>query len=421
MNFASWQGLAPAAAAAEFTRRLGRLPAAQRRAAVASVPGLEEVERRFAAAPPGQPLSGVPGLVKDLFDVQGEPTRAGSTFLPEVRPRPAAEDGAFARALRAAGLVLAGKTHMVEFAYGLTGENAHFGDCVRPGFPDRTSGGSSSGSAVAVAAGLVPFAAASDTGGSIRVPAAFCGIYGLRLSPHQAWIADAMPLAPSFDTAGWFTGTAEDMGIALQALVPAAAPTPRAGRGCYLAPPGLEPGIETACAVAAGRLAPPAEGRLKESLLADFADGARAYQVLGGVEAWRAHESWFPRFRDRYDPAVRLRLEQASRWSAGEVAAAQGVVERTRRRWNEYFADYDFLVLPATPFPALRPADFTQENRMRLLALTTPASIGGWPALALPVPLGDASGLTGGLQIVVANAGNPTLRLALREWASSWR
>ncbi len=218
MNFGEWQQLAPEAAAREVRRRADSLSAAQRRAVLAVLPREADLSAAFASAPLGTPLRGIPFLLKDLFDVVGMPTFAGSSFLPEVRPTPPV-DSRIVTNLRAAGAVLAGKTQTFEFAWGLTGENAHYGDCEHPRFPGRTSGGSSSGSAAAVAAGIVPFAIGTDTGGSVRVPAAFCGIYAYRGVPHNELIADAVPLAPSFDTAGWFTGNAADMRLALSALV----------------------------------------------------------------------------------------------------------------------------------------------------------------------------------------------------------
>ena len=132
-----------------------------------------------ALAPPDTraPLRGVPYFLKDLFDLAGTKTRAGARFLSEVRPLPA-QDAAIVQAFRRCGAACAGKTHLHEFAFGLTGENPHYGDCTHPRFPGRTTGGSSSGSAAAVAAGIVPLATGTDTGGSIRVPAAFNGIWG---------------------------------------------------------------------------------------------------------------------------------------------------------------------------------------------------------------------------------------------------
>ena len=136
----------------------------QRRAVIATLKDEEPLARAFAAAGRSGPLGGVPFFLKDMYPAAGEVMFAGSTFLPELFPPPA-QDGAFVAALRNAGAVCAGRTHMHEFAYGITGENPHYGDCEHPGFPGRTTGGSSSGSAAAVAAGIVPFAIGSDTGG----------------------------------------------------------------------------------------------------------------------------------------------------------------------------------------------------------------------------------------------------------------
>ena len=211
MTFADWQELTPAAAAHEVhARTRSRLSPAQQRAAIAQLPSESILAERFASARSDAPLARVPYFAKDLFDVAGVPTLAGSTFLPEARPT-RASDGAFVQAMHATGAVLAGKAHMHEFAYGITGENPHYGDVDRPGFPGRTTGGSSSGSAALVAAGVAPLALGSDTGGSVRVPAAFCGVFGFRLMPRDPWLSDAVALAPSYDTAGWFTANAADM------------------------------------------------------------------------------------------------------------------------------------------------------------------------------------------------------------------
>ena len=428
MNFAAWQALSPAGAAQEYLRRVALLSPAQRRAVLVAVPTEAELIRRFEAAVPGLSLSGVPVLLKDLFDLGGEPTNAGSTFLAEVRlPRPVGHDGALGRDLRRAGAVIVGKTQMVEFAYGLTGENAHYGDCVHPRFPDRTSGGSSSGSAAAVAAGLVPFAAGSDTGGSIRIPAAFCGIYGLRLAPYQHWIEDAVPLAVPFDTAGWFTGTAEDMRLSLDGLLPfierakGARDVPSEERvpaqGCYLEMPHVDREVARACAAAAERLACLPGHLEKHTLHKAFADAPLAYQVIGSLAAWEAHQPWFASHRDRYSPMVRDRLERALQWKPGQIREAREARDRIMRTWDEYFQEYDYLLMPAAPFPALKQSELTPANRQRILDLTTPASLGGLPALTLPVSLGPQHpGLTCGLQLIVKEAHDPFLRVALRNW-----
>lgn len=412
MTFRDWQSLAadPAAAAREFLRRATTLlPPAQQRAVFAQLPPPAELVAHFAAAPAGAPLAGVPYLVKDLFDVAGVATFAGSTFLPEVRPEPVA-DSAFVSAVNAAGGVFAGKTELHEFAYGITGENPHYGDVEHPRHPGRTTGGSSSGSAAAVAAGIVPLALGTDTGGSIRVPAAFCGLYGFRGQPRHPWIADAFPLSPTFDTAGWFTANAPDMLAALGALV-GLGTTQRIPRGCYLEIPGLAPEVAVACRAAAARFAPPADTATRTELLRRFAGALDAYTVIVATEAAAIHAPWAADHQDRYDPAVWARLQQVRGLTPAQVASADATLAAVRLVWTSYFLTFDFLILPAVHRPALTKADCTPPQRSRLLTLTAPASLGGLPVLTLPVPLAD--GLTCGLQIIVNHPRSPVLGWAL--------
>lgn len=316
------------------------------------------------------------------------------------------------QALSAAGAVLGGKAHLHEFAYGLTGENPNFGDVEHPRFPGRTSGGSSSGSAALVAAGVVPFAIGTDTGGSIRVPAAFCGLFGFRLTPHHAFIRDAFPLAPSFDTAGWFTTNAHDMRRAISALV-ALRGSDRELRGHYIEPPGLEPEVATACRAAAALLAPPNDPGLTADWDKAMAGSVEAYAVLQSTEALAVHGPWLDSRRDRYSPGVWSRIDRARHWTDAERTAANLRLIVIRQWWTRLFLAADYLVVPATPFPALTKAECTQENRNRLLALTAPASLGGLPVLTVPVAL--PSGLTTGLQIIVNHPQSPVVNWVLEK------
>ncbi|MBC8010257.1 MAG: amidase, partial [Burkholderiales bacterium] len=312
MTFSDWQSLAAEAAARLVHQRVAALSSAQQRAALAWLApeprlaaelarsraqgaGSKEPELRSPGSTalagstlpaPRSTLQGIPFAAKDLFDAAGLPTFAGSAFLPEVRaghiaspdfPVPVSPiDGAFIRDVRAAGGALAAKAHMHEFAYGITGENPHYGDCEIPGHPGRTTGGSSSGSAFLVKAGVVPLALGTDTGGSIRVPSAFCGLYGFRMTPHHPWIADGFPLAESFDTPGFFTANASDLRTTLDALVPefvpSSLPSPRSSlKGAYLALPVLDPAVERAFIAAASRLADPLPASTAAALLPLFA------------------------------------------------------------------------------------------------------------------------------------------------------
>ena len=411
MIFRDWQQLSPAAAARELHARVqARLTPEQRHAVIAQLPDEATLAARFDLASGGAPLGRVPYLAKDLFDVGGVPTFAGSTFLPEVRPT-RTKDGAMVQAMHAAGAVLAGKTHMHEFAYGITGENPHYGDCEVPRFPGRTTGGSSSGSAAAVAAGIVPLALASDTGGSVRVPAAFCGLYGFRTTPHDAWIGDAMPLAPSYDTAGWFTANAADMRTAIEALVGLGKGLSEP-RGCFLAMPGLDADVESAWLAAARKLAPAAEPAVEAALRAGFAASVETYNTVVAVEAWEYHRGWAERYRERYSAPVWQRLTRVHTITSAQRDAAAAHTVALHRLWVEFFRTHDFLILPASPAAALTKAECTLENRMRILTLTAPASIGGLPILTIPVLL--PSGLTTGLQIIVADRKSPVIAWALR-------
>ena len=428
LGFADWHKLSPAEAARELHARVAALPEALRRAALAYLRTEKEMAAEFAqwnsltsgraervGGDPLHPLAGVPFLVKDLFDVAGLPTNAGSSFLAKARPTPE-RSSSFVRRWEELGAVFAGKTHMVEFAAGLTGENRHFGDCPHPHFADRLAGGSSSGSAALVGAGVVPFALGTDTGGSVRVPAAFCGIYGFRLTPGHEWIRDGFPLSPTCDTPGWFTATAGDMRTALRALVGVTADAARP-RGCYLsaADLGVEsaPEFAAACAAAAARLAAPIDVKTKADLATAWADTLDTYTTVVLSEANIIHRNWLAPYHENYDPGIWQRITDGGRYPVEQHARAQQNLRRGRESWQRYFAKHDFLVMPCAPFPALRKSECTAESRRAILQLTAPASLGGFPALTIPVPL--ASGLTGGLQIVAAEATSPVFAWALRQ------
>jgi amidase/aspartyl-tRNA(Asn)/glutamyl-tRNA(Gln) amidotransferase subunit A len=413
MTIRDWQSLGPAAAAREVHRRFHVLPPAQQRAAFASLLPEAALAQSLAATTAG-PLAGVPYLLKDLFGLAGQPTCAGSTFLAEIRPAPSA-DSAIVNALRAAGAVCAGKTHLHEFAYGITGENPHYGDCEHPHFPGRTTGGSSSGSAAAVAAGIVPFAIGTDTGGSVRLPAAFCGLFGFRLTPRDRFIADAFPLAPSFDTAGWFTAHAADMSLVTQTLCDSA-PLTHEPRGCYLEISGVDADVATACRDAGQRLVPSTDPAVPRELAAAFSGALEIYHTIVAAEAWQTHHEWADVFRDRYDPVVWQRLNRGRSLSPGDVAHAQRGLAAIRTAWSAFFDRHDFLALPAAPCGALTKAQCTLENRNRILTLTAPASVGGRPVLTVPVSL--PSGLTAGLQIVLRDTRSPVVSWALDKFSS---
>ena len=410
LPLAAWPALTPAGAAREVHARVAALPAPLRAAALAWLRPEMELAAQFALVrAQSGPLRGVPYMLKDLFDLAGVPTRAGSTFLEKIRSTPTADSRIVTR-LGELGATCAGKTHLVEFASGLTGENPHYGDCPHPLFPDRLTGGSSSGSAALVAAGVVPLAIGTDTGGSVRVPAAWCGLFGFRLTPGGEFIRDAFPLAPTMDTAGWFTAKAAQMLAVWSNLV--GQPTGRApGRGCYLPMSALLPNADgetaRACDEAAGRICPQADETVQAALLENWRDAVDAYVTIGMSEAHAVHRDWLAPFHEYYDPVIWQRFTDAGQWPAERIARARATLTSIRSGWERYFAAHDFLVLPAVPGPAPRKADCTPELRHNILTLTAPASLGGLPVLSLPVAL--SGGLTAGLQVILPAADSPVV------------
>jgi amidase/aspartyl-tRNA(Asn)/glutamyl-tRNA(Gln) amidotransferase subunit A len=424
ITMAEWQALAagdPASAAREIARRLRAiLSEEQQRAVFATLSSQAEMAATFArVAGTIAPLAGVPYVLKDLFFTAGQPMNAGSNFPPGILPiRP--RDSKLPHSLRGLGTVLAAKTHLHEFAYGLTGENPHHGDCDHPLFPGRTSGGSSSGSAAAVAAGIVPLAIGTDTGGSIRVPAAFCGLYGLRLTPKDTYIEDAFPLAPSFDTAGWLTRNPADLQLVNRYLLGKPPVIERDPRGAWLDFAALgqtaDAAVSTALNKAAEKFAAPADAATRDALALAFKDAADPYSVLQSTEAYGVHAEWLDTHRDLYGKDVWARIDRGRRWSPAQLDAAHVKWNAVRAAWQSYFSTHDFLVMPVTPFAALKKADCTLENRNRLLALTTPASLGGLAVLTIPVALPD--GLSSGLQIIAPTPQSPAISWALKRSAS---
>lgn len=389
----------PGPAAEAWLLRLAEVDADTQRAALVGLPDARELRRRFEAAWERRdlPLAGSPFLAKDLYRIRGRAIGAGTDFLAAERgPEPA--DASLPAAFRDdAGAVLVGGAQLNELAFGLSGENPHFGDCPHPTDPSRLSGGSSSGSAWAVGAGLVPFALGTDTVGSIRVPATWCGAFGLRL-PAGLGADDVFPLSPGFDSLGWIAGTKEDLLLTSEAVLGRAGRA--AGRGLWLGDIGAGIGNDALAAMAAEAAGlGAAESADAAGLRALLAGAGEAYAVLGGAAAARTHAELLRRHGPALDPRVRARLEAGRDRSSDELRQA----EAARTRVTEALAacldaGWDWIALPCTAGPALPRGGHDDRQRRRLLALNAPASLAGLPAVAVPVALGDAG--SGGVQLV---------------------
>jgi AtzE family amidohydrolase len=363
------------------------------------------------AAPAGGPLAGMPFAVKDLFDVEGVVTRSGSVAT--AGHPPASADAEAVARLRAAGAVLVGATNMDEFAYGFTTENSHYGPTRNPHDPERIAGGSSGGSAAAVAAGLVTAALGTDTNGSVRIPAAFCGIYGLRPTYGLVPCAGATLFAPSFDAVGPLTRTVGDLALVLDALAaPAASYTSfldRSADGLRVARAGGELWDAAAPEVleAAERVAD-ALGATRTIDLPHVGLARAAAIVITAAEGADQHQELLRERPELVDPRVRDRFLAGLGVTATDYLAAQ----RFRGWWQAQvlplLAEVDVLVLPTVACVAppidretLEIGGVVLPTGAVLGRFTQPLSFVGLPALSVPV-----AG-PGGLPIGVQLAGRP--------------
>ena len=340
----------------------------------------------------GGPLSDLAFAVKDLFDVAGEPTGGGNPDWGRTNPVPERHAALVDRFLRA-GATLAGKTITDEISLGILGENAFHGTPRNPAAPGFVPGGSSSGSAAAVGAGLVDFALGSDTGGSVRVPASFCGLYGLRPTHGRVDLAGLMPQAPSFDTAGWFARDAATFlrvtEAALDEARPPAASVPPArllvARDAFAF---ADPDVTAALRGARSRLAALA-GATAEVTVAPqgLSVWARAQRTLQMPEALATFQDWVERTNPRLTMRVARTLVTAEAASAAERQWAELMRHEVRARLRDLLDPDSLLCLPTTPFPAPPvglPLSRHNDAGLRITSLTCIAGLSGFPQLSVP-------------------------------------
>lgn len=329
------------------------------------------VDRQRQAGRAVSPLAGIPFSSKDIFDLAGEVTTAGSKVLEGAAP--ASADAVAIGRLKAAGMIVIGRTNMTEFAYSGVGLNPHYGNPRSPfdRATGRISGGSSSGAGVSVADGMVSLAIGTDTGGSCRIPASYCGIVGYKPSHGRVPLTGCYPLSPSFDTIGPLAVSVDccARADALMAgdwdgIVPE-----RQAAGLRLAVlrdfvlDGLSPGVEQALARALGALAA-AGAQLADMAFPELLE-IPSINAKGGIvaaEAWHTHRKLIGEKGERYDPRVRSRIELG-----GAITAADYLDYVARRRqmtglFAERFAGFDAVILPTTLNTAPAIAELAEDR-----------------------------------------------------------
>ncbi|MCX7285562.1 MAG: AtzE family amidohydrolase [Novosphingobium sp.] len=366
------------------------------------------VDAKVASGQDAGPLAGVPYGVKDLFDVAGLTTTAGSAV--HAKPAPATADAEAIRRLQAAGAVLTATLNMDEFAYGFATINATHGTTRNPHDPARLAGGSSGGSAAIVAAGVLPFALGSDTNGSIRVPASLCGVYGLKPAHASLPLSGTFPFAESFDDIGPFTASLEDMALVWGVLrgepVPPSAGSIRIARLSGRFRENADP----AQLAAIDAIAPDAP--LLE--LPDIARARSAAFLITACEGGSLHRGTLATSALAYDPAVRDRLIAGALLPEELHAKAMAFRANFLSRVNRLIADFDVLLAPAAPCTAPLIADprimidgALSPARADLGIHTQPITFTALPSLT--VPLRRPGQLPLGLQLIGKPGGEGAL------------
>jgi amidase len=353
--------------------------------------------------------SGPRVAVKDLIDMAGLPTTAGSRPVADAA-RPADRDAACLAGLRAAMAAgqarFAGKTNLHELAYGISGINSAFGTPVNPLDSRRMPGGSSSGSGAAVASGEADIAFGTDTGGSIRIPAACCGIAGLKTTWGRISLDGVRPLAPRLDTVGPMARDVAGLIAGMELLEPGFAVAPGAswtvGVLALDAHPRITGAIGGALHAAEFDVIPVTVPGLDEIIAASI--------TVLDAQAWATHKELFGAAADRLGPDVRARLAHGSAITPAQVAAAEAVIARWRVTLDALLAQVDFLAAPSLlGFPPL-----LDEAHLlwKLRALTSPVNAAGVPALALPIPVRDAGPVPANVQLIGPRGGEEMLLAA---------
>jgi amidase len=376
----------------------------------------------FEVAPDGPgPLDGLRFAVKDLIDVAGRKTGCGNPAWRDTHP-PAVAHAVCVEQLLRAGAACAGKTVTDELAFSLVGQNHFYGTPLNPRAPGRVPGGSSSGSASAVACGLVDFALGTDTGGSVRVPASNCGLFGLRPSHGVVSVAGVLPFAPTFDTVGLFTRSAGVLARAASVLLSLEGEP---------GPPGpihlVREAFDLADAEVRQALEEPVRRlrerfgqRVREASLgevggeADFAAWADTYCVVQWAEIHSSLGAWVADAQPAFGPATAANFELTRRLDRRRVAEAARRREGAYRRLRGFLGPDGLLCLPTTPALAPRKGEDLPRSSggagyySRALALTSVAGIGRLPEVSLP--LADVGGVPVGLSLL-AGPGQDALLL----------
>src|SRR5262245_10878897 len=356
------------------------------------------------------PLAGLSAAVKDMYDIAGYRTGGGNPDWLDAQA-PATSTAAAVVRLLEAGATIIGKTICDEFFYSVSGANAHYGTPIHPRAPGRLPGGSSSGSASATAAGVCDFALGSDTGGSVRIPAANCGLYGLRPTLGRVDLSGAMAMAPSFDTGGWFAsgpGVFRRVGEVLLQGTRTEAPVTRVvilDDAFENADP--EVAVLLHAVLAAGGLPQALHERAAHEHIDEWRE---AFRIIQGYEIWRLYGRFIETTAPALGPGIRERLAFAATVTDRAAKAARRVKAQASQRMRTLAIPGTILALPTAPSIApVIDSDMAllESYRVRVMRLTCLAGLSGLPQVAIPV--GTVSGCPVSLSFIGWAGGDEAL------------
>ena len=351
------------------------------------------------------PLWGLPVSVKDCFDLAGARTSCGTKFYRDLNGE-ATHDSWLVEQLRTAGAIITGKTHLHPLAYGITGENPDFGDSRQPANDDALTGGSSSGAAASILEGSAVAAIGTDTGGSIRVPAALCGIAGYRSSLGRGNWQGAGHLAPSFDTLGWLYRDLEDGPLLGTLFEPSSAAIPTSFNTFAVVNDQFltdcEPNVLSSYRLCQQELQ--ALGLTPTTVdVSWWADSTEIFAPIQASEAALIHQGNFAHF----EASIRQRLEWGASLDQQTVASLRARHRAFRDQMDLLLAQHPLLLLPAAPVARLEAGADHSQTRARLLRYTSPISLAGMPAVTIPFSLEGRP--AGGMQLIAARENDAAL------------
>lgn len=338
-------------------------------------------------------LWGLPISVKDCFDLRGAPTSCGVKFYRDVNGE-AKRDSWLVERLRAVGAVITGKTHLHPLAYGITGENPEFGDCLQPGDEGALTGGSSSGAVASVLEGSAVAAIGTDTGGSIRVPAALCGLAGYRASLGRGEWRGGAHLAQSFDTLGWLFRDLEEAPLLGSFFAEREPEYIRAYARFAAVNESFLHDCDAEIVASYRRTIGELESLGLRATKIDVEWWADSKEIFAPIQAWEAARIHSGRF-DHFEPAIRERLEWGARITPKEIGELRERHAEFRARMDTLFAEHELVMLPAAPVARLVAGADHSQTRGWLLRYTTPFSLAGVPAVTIPCR-------PGGMQLAAA-------------------